>query len=246
MTIGKIVGFGDSWMFGDELLDPVLAQSDPEAHCCWVQNVQYREQHCFLGLLGQHYHLPTENFGIPGGSLDSTQWTYLWWLEHEPCPEQCLVVIFLTEGNRASFYNPRHVHYSNDPEWNKFIHSTWVHFGSSVIGPDFTDMIKRYLVLTECPELWDIRYQQAVMFFDGQRARLNVPTLMFNTLPPVKVVPNAKSLVWPDFAWTEYFRDHPDNRDRGLIMPGGHPNEKGHEIIRDMLIPEVDRVILAE
>jgi hypothetical protein len=233
-------------MFGDELLDPVLAAAEPDAHCCWVQNVDYREQHCFLGLLGQHYGIPTENFGIPGGSLDSTQWTYLWWLDHESNPESCLVLIFLTESNRASFYNPRHVHYSNDPHWNKFVHSTWVHFGSSVIGPEFTDMIKRYLTLTECADLWDIRYRQAVMFFDGQRARLGIPTLMFNTLPPVSPVPGIQSLAWPDFAWTHYFRDHPANRDRGLIMPGGHPNERGHEIIRDRLIPELDRVILAE
>ena len=244
MKIEKIVGFGDSWMFGDELLDPELARQDPEAHCCWVQNVDYRESHCFLGLLGQHYDLPTENFGIPGGSLDSTQWTYLWWLQHEPNPQNCLALIFLTESNRASFYNPNHVHYSNDPPWNKFVHSTWVHFGSSVIGPEFSDMIKRYMVLTECEQLWDLRYRQAVMFFDGQRARAGIPTLMFNTLPPVTTVNGIHSLVWPEFAWTEYFRDHPDNQQRGLIMPGGHPNEKGHEIVRDLLLPELDRVIL--
>jgi len=53
-------------------------------------------------------------------------------------------------------------------------------------------------------------------------------------------------LKWPEFDWITYFRDHPDNQDRGLIMPGGHPNEQGHEIIRDLLIPELDRVILAE
>ena len=246
MKIRKIVGFGDSWMYGDELLDPALSAADPDAHCCWTQNVHYRESHCYLGLVGRHYGVPTENFGIPGGSLDSTQWTYLWWLEHEPNPEQCLVLIFLTESNRASFYNPAHVHYSNDPPWNKFVHSTWIHFGSSVIGPEFTDMIKRYLVLTECPALWDLRYRQAVMFFDGQRARLDIPTLMFNTLPPVTPVAGVDSLAWPDFAWTEYFRDHPLNQARGLIMPGGHPNELGHEIIRDMLIPELDPVILAQ
>lgn len=244
MKIRKIVGFGDSWMYGDELLDPGLQQQEPDAHCCWVENVAYREAHCFLGLLGQHYGLPTENFGIPGGSLDSTKWTYLWWLDQEPDPQSCLVLIFLTESNRASFYNPNHVHYSNDPPWNKFVHSTWVHYGSSVIGPEFTDMIKRYLVLTECPALWDLRYQQAVLFFDGQRARMNIPTLMFNTLPPVRSIPEVPSLIWPDFAWTIFFRDHPQNKLREWVMPGGHPNETGHRVINDMLIPKLDDVIL--
>lgn len=246
MKFDKIVGFGDSWMYGDELLDPALAARDPEAHCSWDQNTDYRESHCFLGQLGRHYGLPVENFGIPGGSLESTEWTYLWWLDHEPDPRRCLVVIFLTESNRASFYNPQHVHYSNDPPWNRFVHSTWVHFGSSVIGPDFTDMIKRYLVLTECPDLWHLRYQRAVILFDANAQRENIATLMFNTLPPVKSVPNIQTLIWPEFAWTLYFREHPGNRERELIKPGGHPNERGHEIIRDMLIPEIDRVILAE
>lgn len=244
MSITKIVGFGDSWMYGDELLDPVLSAQDPNAHCCWEQNTQYREDHSFLGLLGKHYGLPVENFGIPGGSLASTEWTYLWWLDHEPRPQDCLVLIFLTESNRSSFYNPNHVHYSNDPPWNKFVHSTWVHFGSSVIGADFTDMIKRYQVLTECPELWDLRYRQSVLFFAGQKERAKIPTLMFNTLPPVRPIPGVDSLVWPEFAWTIYFRDHPNNQRRELVKSGGHPNELGHEIIRDMLIPEIDRVIL--
>jgi len=246
MKFKKIVGFGDSWMFGDELLDPELQKTDPEAHCCWEQNTHYRESRCFLGLLGEHYGVPTENFGIPGGSLESTEWTYMWWLDHEPNPDQCLVLIFLTESNRASFYNPRHVHYSNDPPWNRFVHSTWVHFGSSVIGAEFTDMIKRYLVLTECPELWDLRYRRAVLLFDGHAHRAGITTLMFNTLPPVRTMPDVQSLVWPDFAWTLYFREHAGNRARELIMPGGHPNEKGHQLIRDMLIPETDRVILTQ
>ena len=246
MKFKKIVGFGDSWMYGDELLDPVLAAQHTDAHPCWEQNTAYREANCFLGLLGKHYGVPTENFGIPGGSLESTEWTYLYWVDHESNPEDCLVIVFLTESNRASFYNPNHVHYSNDPLWNKFVHSTWVHFGSSVIGPDFTDMIKRYLTLTECSDLWDLRYRRTVLFFDGQRARSCIPIMMFNTMPPVRQIHNVPSLIWPDRAWTLYFRDHPDNANKGLVKSGGHPNETGHAIIRDMLIPEIDRAILAE
>jgi len=34
MTFKKIVGFGDSWMYGDELLDPELSGRYPDAHSC--------------------------------------------------------------------------------------------------------------------------------------------------------------------------------------------------------------------
>jgi hypothetical protein len=244
MMFDKIVGFGDSWIYGDELLDPVLLQQSPDAHCSWTQNQHYRESKCFLGLLAQHYGTDVENFGIPGGSLESTEWTYLWWLDHEPNPERCLVIVFLTESNRASFYNPNHVHYSNDPPWNRFVHSTWVHFGSSVIGPEFTDMIRRYLVLTECAELWDLRYRRATIFFDSHATSHGIKMLMFNTLPPVRTQKDLATLIWPDFSWSMHFREHPDNRDRSMICQGGHPNELGHEYIRDLLIPEIDRVIM--
>ena len=113
------------------------------------------------------------------------------------------------------------------------------------IGPEFTDLIKRYLVLTECKDLWDLRYRRTVLFFDGQRARSHIPILMFNTLLPVKQVHDAPSLIWPDQAWTLYFRDHPDNANRALVKAGGHPNEMGHTIIRDLLIPEIDRVTMS-
>lgn len=243
MKFDRIIGFGDSWMYGDELLDPELAAHEPEAHTCWVQNTAYRESHCFLGLLGQHYGVPVENFGIPGGSLQSALWTLLWWLRHETQPQRCLVLHAITESDRASFYNPRHVHYSNDPPWNKFVHSTWVHFGSSVIGADFTDMIKRYLVLTDSRELSALNYEQAITLFDARLAQVQTPCLQFHTTPPPLLL-TASSLIWPDFSLTMWFRDHPDNQKRELVMPGGHPNEKGHQMVASRLITHIDHAIL--
>ncbi len=245
MKFKKIVGLGDSWMYGDELLDPVLAATEKDAHPCWMQNAPYREKHCFLGLLGQHYGVPTENFGIPGGSLQSTIWTYLWWLDHEPNPDQCLVLIALTEADRTSFYNPNHRHYSNDPPWNKFVHSTWIHYGSSVIGPDFTDMIKRYLVLTDSRELSTLNYQQAVLLFDSMSYQRQIPTIQFHITPPPVDIPLA-TIPEPNFAWTMHFRDRPDNQKRELIMPGGHPNEIGHQVVRDRLISQIDSCTMYE
>ena len=54
MTFKKIIGFGDSWMYGDELLDPELAKQFDDAHTCWSQNDDYRLSNNFLGLLGKH------------------------------------------------------------------------------------------------------------------------------------------------------------------------------------------------
>jgi hypothetical protein len=240
MKFKKIVGFGDSWIYGDELLDPTLT----DEHYCSHLNTSYRLAHCFLGQLGKHYGVPTENFGIPGGSLQSTMWTFQWWLDHEACPEQCLVLAGLTDSDRISHYNPNHVHYSNDPPWNKFVHSSWVDFGSTAVSREFTDLIKRQVVLTNCEELYRLNYQQTVLTLDGVAARRSIPMMQFNIMPGARPVDHAPTLIWPNWSMTTWFRDMPQNQNREMIKPNGHPNEAGHTLIRDRLISQIDSCIM--
>jgi len=247
MKFKKIVGFGDSWTYGDELVDPELLKSRPDAHFSWVENTEYRQRNCFLGQLGAHYNVPTENFGIPGGSLTSTMWTYQWWLDHETLPlNECLVLVGLTNSDRVSHYNPNHQYYSNDPPWYKFVHSPWVDFGSSIVPKEFCNLIKQQIVLTSCPELEKLNYQQAVLFFDGVSARNRIPTIQFNIMPGERPVNTAPTLLEPDFNWVVWFRDHPNNQQRELIKPDGHPNEFGHSLIRDRLISQIESVTMYE
>ena len=241
MQFKKIVGFGDSWMYGDELMDPEYVALHPEGHYSDDQNFPYRLKQCFLGQLGEHYGVPIENFGVPGGSLTSTMWTFQWWMDHEELPlEDCLVLIGLTNADRITHYNPRHKHYSKDPEWNKFVHSTWVNFGSSVVPDDFATMMKYQMTLTDCPALSKLNFHQAVLFFDGIAARNNINLLQFNIMPAAREIPNVPTLAWPGFSWTMWFRDHPGNQQRELICKDGHPNEIGHSLIRDRLIAHID------
>ena len=239
MKYKKIVGFGDSWMWGDELFDPNL-KDIKNPHPVMMENTPYRESHCFLGLLGKHYNVPTENFGIPGGSQQSAIWTYLWWLEHEKLdPSECLILVGHTESNRDTFYNPGHVSYGNDPPWNKFIHSAWVHSGASCIESKWVNMVKTNMVLTDCRELGVLRYQQSVLFFEGQHYKLGKNLLQFTTMGPAVVMP-AAGMIWPDSGLMSLVCNQPT-----LITTHRHPNEAGHIVIRDHLIPEIDRAILA-
>lgn len=241
MKFQKIVGFGDSWMYGDELMDPAYAAAHPNSHYSDEQNIPYRLKHCFLGQLGHRYGVPIENYGIPGGSLTSTQWTFQWWLDHEQVPlNECLVLIGLTNADRITHYDPNHIHYSKDPEWNKFVHSTWVNFGSSVVPDDFATMMKYQMTLTNCPALSRLNYQHAVLFFDGIAARNNIPMIQFNIMPAERSIPNVPTLLEPGHSWTMWFRDHPGNQKRELICRDGHPNEIGHSLIRDHLISHID------
>lgn len=241
MQFQKIVGFGDSWMYGDELMDPEYAATARDGHYSDEQNHPYRLKHCFLGQLGHHYGVPIENFGVPGGSLTSTMWTFQWWLDNEKVPlDECLILVGLTNADRITHYDPNHIHYSKDPEWNKFVHSTWVNFGSSVVPDNFATMMKHQMTLTDCPALSKLNYQHAVLFFDGIAARNNLKLLQFNIMPAERSVPNVPTLPDPTASWTMFFRDHPGNQKRELICTDGHPNEIGHAIIRDHLISLIE------
>jgi hypothetical protein len=241
MKFKKIVGFGDSWMWGDELLDPAL-RDHVHAHPVLMENTAYREQHCFLGQLGQHYGVATENFGIAGGSLQSSIWTYLWWLEHETVPlDQCLVLVALTDSNRHTFYNPTHVSYANDPPWNRFIHSAWVHSGNANINDSWQSMVKLHMVLTDCDEHDSLNYRQTVLFFQGQTSRVN-SLLQFNTIRPTMLM-DESSLLWPDTSLSWMLSEHADLEN--MLAPQGHPNEIGHKWIANHLIDMIDPVILS-
>lgn len=237
MKFKKIVGFGDSWIWGDELLDPALIDHQ-WAHPVLKENIPYREGKCFLGLLGQHYGVPVENFGLPGGSLQSSVWTYLWWLEHEQLdPTDCLVIVGHTSADRESFYNPAHVGFTNDPRWNKFVHSSWVHSGSNSITKDWSAMIKQHTTLTSCSELAKLNYLQTVKFFEGQDS-INQNTIQLCTIQP-PVLTTASNLIWPDSSLSSMIENQ-----YSLQAENGHPNELGHEFIRDQLILQLNRVIL--
>ena len=239
MKFKKIVGFGDSWMWGDELFDPNLKDIE-NPHPVMMENTPYRESNCFLGLLGKHYGVPTENFGIPGGSQQSALWTYLWWLEHEKLdPSECLILVGHTESNRASFYNPRHESYANDPPWNKFVHSAWIHGGATCFASDWVNMVKANMALTDCRELGNLTYKQSILFFEGQNYKLGNNIIQFTTMGPTTPM-EAHGLLWPESGLMALVRGRPE-----LLAPDRHPNERGHEVIRDHLIPEIERVILA-
>ena len=238
MKFKKIVGFGDSWVWGDELLDPALVDHQ-HAHPVMYQNTPYRESHCFLGLLGQHYGVPTENFGIAGGSMQSSIWTYLWWLENEALdPRDCLILVGHTDPNRMSFFNPAHETMHNDPPWNKFVHSAWVHSGADCFGEAWDTLVKQHFVLSDCDQLHKLNAQQTVLFFEGQYHSLSQNLLQFYTMYP-HYQHAADSLVLSGSSLNDLLTGRPD-----LRAANRHPNETGHRVICDHLITEIDRAII--
>jgi hypothetical protein len=225
----RITAFGDSWVWGDELIDPTGDNLTPGTST----NTTYRESHCFAGIIADHYNVPVENFAIAGGSLQSTIWNYIWWQQNRSSHDSTLILVGLTDAGRMSYYNPNHVTYSNDPPWNKYVHSTWVNHSAKGFSEDWVRMIKSNIALTSCWELSVMNYLQAVLFFDGQP---NV--LQFNTINVMPIV-SPKSLLWPGQTLRSILATH-----KNCWAPKKHPNEQGHQIIADLLISHIDSSII--
>lgn len=235
----KIVAFGDSWVYGDELFHPDLVRNN-NLDLTRPQNIMYRENSCFSGLLAKHYNVPVENFGIPGGSNQSTIWNYIWWLEHEVLPlDQCLVLVGITDAARNSFIDASLKPTSLHTECYSYVHTMWVHHGPETQDP-WKDMIKQYTVLSLCDELFRLNYLQTLLFFQGQS--LKIPLLQFNTIG-CRYPDCYPSLLWPDNSLLDILNNHEDQK---IFAKNWHPNEQGHKILADLLISQIDSCILHE
>jgi hypothetical protein len=237
MKFKKIVGFGDSWMYGDELLDPTVNQ-----HYSHPDNDHYRNSNCFLGRLGCHYQVPTENHGVSGGSLQSTVWKFIQWLNREPDPDQALILIALTESDRFSYINP-----TASLEKYQMVHSTWIEADDVSVPPEFKTLIKQQTVLTTCDTGSALNYQQTVLLFDGVAARNNLKLLQFHVASPNMQLSNIPTLLDPTRSLTQWFvHDIQPIHDRKYIHLDGHPNELGSELVKDRLISLIDSCTMYE
>lgn len=205
--IRGVVGFGCSWIHGDEIDHPT---ADPGSK----EHREYREKNCFLGQLADKLGLECENRGISGGSLQSTIWEFSKWNQQSIDPENWLVIIGLTESSRASWWNgPNRTaqRYGGD-----YMHNHWDHPGHK-----WHDFIRWHMVNCDDLDLQSINYWTAVNFFDSFCRIRSIPILQINVFPSPMLIDlpsvydarfNMRSSLAPD-----------------QLAIGRHPNKLGAE-----------------
>jgi hypothetical protein len=234
MKFDRVVGLGDSWMFGDELVDPTLG----DIHSIDPKNTEYREKNCFLGLVGQHYGVPVSNLGFPGGSLQSCIYNYIWCTENQVLTPNTLVLVGLPDASRMSWFDPFRVKNADDQDFNNYQHSLWLrnpekkNYNASHNEKidDWATLSMLYETLTSCPQAHRFKFKQAVMFFEGQSHRH--PVRQFNVLSPPCLV-ESHTLLWPSASLIGRLT-------KNEIKPRKHPNEIGHQKLANLLISQLD------
>ena len=202
----KLVGFGCSFTYGSELVNPDI---DPNDH--WA-NTRYRESNVWLGQLAKLLDTTWDNRAEPANSnFAIAQQVADYFIKTRNPDEKLVVCVGWTERTRMSWYDDHWTHngFANNKQgWTRSA-KEWVLNSNSASHDMFTDNAK-LLVNSIC------------------KAH-GVPILQFNALG------THKSTTYPNYFIDGVSMDsmlkravQEDSR-LDLFASGGHPNELGHE-----------------
>lgn len=222
----KLITFGDSWTFGDELFDSALAQL-PNAYCAMSENDEYRLARCWGGLVARELGLNFENYGFNGMSLQSMVWTATWCMDNIDLSNS-IVIVGLTNDLRTSWYDSSRV--DNVRPWNTHIHSCW-----NPQQDPWRTITKLHVENSHSQELNRKNRQQAVMFFDSLAHRYQIPVLQFDCYRNQTNF-YSQNHVWPGQCAKDWIDDN--------CAPGNHPTESGHILISNKLTSWIKSVKL--
>lgn len=247
MSIKKIVGFGDSWMFGSDIVEPTLLEEtlaqglerqDAEFGQRYHRNVEYREAHCYLTLLGQQLDCEVENYSEAGNSIPGMRYNFLEWIKdkgglYSGVDElrETLVIFGVTESSRFSFFD------NKEKYWR---HSSWAHGVTNL-----EEIWKLHLVTSDCDELHNWTVLDFTLTTKHICESLGIryiytPVFRFN---PETTRHRAGETILIDnpncYRWTqnEIMTIEAMNGHKVWYEPNtGHPNELGHKLIAKHLI----------
>ena len=239
MAIKRIIAFGDSWTYGDELLDPQFG-SHPDNGMLdhYDENKKYRLDHCYAGCVANHYGLELENMAFPGSSLESMRWTLQWLLKNGQDLQDTLWLVGLTDSSRQSWFNPLHKVSMKDPPWNRHMHGTWLTQPNSDIDENWFKLQKLWLGMSYHREWSEYNFQQTINLFDHAQHTTGATVIQFSVLENKWPV-NVPTLMYPGLNWRDILRDKQKSEGTDLFAAKGHPNEKGHESISKHLIEHI-------
>lgn len=236
MTIKKLVAFGCSWTYGDELVAPEFQDlPDDQFRDHYTDNDYYRLSNCFAGRIANHYNLEFDNMAFPGSSLESMRWNLMWYLKSGQPLDNVIFLAGLTDSARQSWFNPTHYVSTKDPQWNRHMHGTWLAKPNPDIDDSWFRLHKLWLGMSYHREWAEFNYQQTINLFDQIQSRYGVPVIQINMLEN-NFSHRVPSLIFPGVNFRNILVQKEKEFNKILYAPKGHPNEDGHKIIADHVI----------
>jgi hypothetical protein len=223
--IKSIVGFGDSWIYGNE-----IGSDEP--------GDQYRLDNCILGRIGHNLDLPTVNLGRAGSSLTSMVWEFNRWVTTVDTPSDYLVVVGLTWDSRESWWPTDQTKLTSicPRPWYLESHD---HTHNNIID-EWTEYIRHYILYSDHDDLRSMRYWQTVNFLDSYSYKHRIPLVQFNIARPTNTV-NVDSLYDANSCMVEKLMQQQQKTGIDLHAPKRHPNVDGAKFLASLITKEIQQ-----
>ena len=202
----KLVGFGCSFTYGSELVNPELDFQGAEFH---RRNTRYRESNVWLGQLAKRLNATWDNRAEPANSNYAIQYQFADWFNNNRNPsERVAVCVAWTDIARFSWLDDTWTHNGTVRNDEKFLHSRKDWITSDVDHNYWTDAAK--------------------LFVNSVCKLNNIPILQFNAIG-VHSTTNYSGYFIDGSTMEDVLKQAQSEDDRKqLFASGGHPSEVGH------------------
>ena len=217
----KLVGFGCSFTYGSELIDPNIDEWDQH-----YSNIKYRESHVWLGLLAKRLGCTFDNRAEPANSnyaIGQQVTEYI--RSNQENLADITICIAWTERTRMSWYDDH-----------------WTHNGFAGEQKGWSDSAREW-VLKHTSQSLDMFTDNAKLIANSVCHYYNVPIIQFNALGKHRSDPYTNYLLnggsmdsYLRRKQEELNRDHEVLEEVNYFASGMHPNERGHEVWTDQLV----------
>jgi hypothetical protein len=202
----KLIGFGCSFTYGSELLDPNINEWDQH-----YTNIKYRESHVWLGLLAKRLGCEFDNRAQPANSNFAIgQQVAEYVRTNREHLEDIIVCIGWTERTRMSWYDDH-----------------WTHNGFVSDKTGWTDSCREW-VLRQTSSSHDLYTENAKLIANSVCTFYGVSLLQFNALGMHKTSGYHNYLA-DGSSMDAYLKSKQTEFEKNYFASGQHPNESGHE-----------------
>ena len=200
----KLVGFGCSFTYGSELVDPVIGKEHHHA------NTRYRNENVWLGQLAKRLDSEYDNLAEPANSNMAIAQQVANYFLHTRNPDEHIVIcVAWTERTRFSWYDEQWTH-------NGFVDEEW------------SSSCKEWVIKSTSTS-HDMWTNNAKLMVNSICKAHGVPILQFNALGGHSVSKYDNYFIDGSTMDSTLKRAEQEDNRLNLFASGGHPNEQGHE-----------------
>lgn len=209
----KLVGFGCSFTYGSELIDPEIDEWDQH-----YSNRRYRESHVWLGLLAERFGCTFDNRAEPANSNYAIAQQVTEYLNiNQNHLSDVIICVAYTERTRMSWYDGH-----------------WTHNGFAKDKHDW-ELSAREWIIRSTDKSHDMFTENAKLIVNSVCKYYNTPLVQFNALGTHKIQPYTNYLA-NGITMDGWLKQLQKERNKTYFASGGHPNEAGHYVWVDEIM----------